>query len=198
LLVGAVLLRGAEQTNVAVYDGRWWLSISVGERSGFVPGYIDCYLFHVKGPADFAKPLTAYRDSVTKYYEADSAHSDQPVSQVLMRLESRMGAIPAVRGGEFHKGSHSYFDGLYWSQLGALGGVEQQRGFVEGYLSCQASVPVAQRLTFSNSADDYRQLVSRWYRLNDEGEVVDTERSAAKIGDVLLMLRDDTAPPDRK
>jgi hypothetical protein len=173
------------------YDGHWWLSVSQPERSGFVAGYLDCYIYEYKGPGHFDhRGMELDRDSVTKVYEGDSSSLDRRVGDVLYQFRDRPGDVVPSKDGERWSERHGFFDGLYWTQIDAIGGQEEQLGFVEGYLSCHAERSRNRGAVFSKTPTEYRTLISQWYRFDERTGEMDAKRYDAKIADVLFKVRD--------
>lgn len=173
------------------YDGHWWLSISSSERSGFLNGYFDCYTYEFNGSARFTKnPPDTARSLVTKFYEENSAHLADPVSDVFYRFRNHTRENAMTGDGEPINGRHGYYDGTYWKQMSALGGKAEQLGFVEGYLWCHAHLLQNQGGIFSKAPAKYVVLISRWYKFNSETEDMDAKREPTKIADVFSKFRE--------
>lgn len=177
------------------YDGRWWLSISLPERSGFVAGYLDCHTYSRMREVRFkTKGMDVYRDMITQFYQDSTSLLDEPVSRVLFRFRDRPGEQPPP-GGEVHTTRpHGFFDGQYWKVIGGTGGPDKQIGFIEGHLSCYSEPPRDPRVVFSKTPSEYRLLITKWYRLDEETDDMDEERSYEPIANVLFKFRDG-APP---
>ncbi|HXZ41598.1 MAG TPA: hypothetical protein VEG68_12725 [Terriglobales bacterium] len=179
------------------YDGHWWLSVSPTEREGFLDGYIDCYIYEYKGPARFTTiSLDEARDLVTRFYEDNPSHLDEPVSDVLDRFRDHPGEKLPRDDGEPIKGRHGFYDGTYWKQI-SLDGKAQQLGFVGGHLWCHEHLSRNKGGMFSKSPAEYRALITQWYRLNEETGDIDAKREPMKIADVLFKFRDRAAQESR-
>jgi hypothetical protein len=175
------------------YDGHWWLSISAEERTGFLAGYWDCDEYEYKGPARFeTKNTPHYLDLITHAYEASPAHRGQPAIDVLLQFRDRPGdKSELLPGGESASGAHGGNDGDYWRQMGASERPhDKQLGFVEGYLQCHEKLAHNKGGTFSKAAEQYRALISRWYRLDEHTLDVDSDREPEAIAVVLFKFRD--------
>jgi hypothetical protein len=193
--IGQVRPAASQQGTPTRYDGRWWLSVSPREQSGFVAGYVDCYADEYKGPARFQhKSLASYRNLITQHFEGNSSRQNERVSEVLYQLRDRTGEKGMPAGGEVSRGRHSYFDGLYWMQI-SVGGHDEQLGFVEGFLSCYVALPRDQSGVLSKMPEEYRSLISQWYRFDERSGDIDASRQPEKIADVLLKFRD---PPAKR
>lgn len=174
------------------YDGRWWNVLQPSEREGFVAGYLDCYRSHAKESAKFdAHSIVAYRDLVSKYFFEDATRANQSVALALTAVADKP-YEKAPRGGEVWKERHSYFDGTYWRQVFITGGVEAQRGFVEGYLACDQPVVTNRRTASPISPSELVARINRWYNFDPETGDVETTREKAKIADVLTRVRSAT------
>lgn len=188
----AVCQSEAAKDHSAMYDGRWWTAASQAERYGFIAGFTDCYKAERAGPTRFgARSLAAYRDSVSRYFARENSHLSEPVASVLPKFGDRLGEKPP-RGGEEWREKHGYFDGSYWGQAFGDGGAgtAHQRGFVEGYLSCNQRLGVSRRPSFSAQPEMYVRRISQWYHFDSTTGDMDPAREEAKIADVLLRFRD--------
>lgn len=171
-----------------VRDGRWWSAAQAAERESFVAGYLDCYKFELKGPAKYeAKPIVAYRDLVSQYFANGGERATQSVALALAAVADKTGE-KAPAGGDVWHDRHGYFDGTYWRQAFATGGIEAQRGFVEGYLACDEQVRHRRHVGTQSTASDYVTRINRWYRFDPESGDVDSTREKAKIADVLAKV----------
>ena len=113
-----------------------------------------------------AKSYDRHRDSMTQYYEADSTRLRKPISEVFDQFRDRASEKPENAGSEPARVRHAGNDGLYWKQLSLQSGA--QLGFVEGYLYCHEKLAHDTGGVFSTTSDEYRALVTQWYR-NDDG-----------------------------
>ena len=173
------------------YDGHWWLSVSQAEQSGFLNGYFDCYRYEYKGSAKFTiNPPEIARGLVTEFYKHNASRLDEPVASVFYGLRDRPGEKSAATDGQPIKGRHGYYRGLYWMQMSALGGDAGQRGFVEGYLACHATLDHNKGGVFSKPASEYVLLITHWYGfVRDTGDI-NAKRQPTPIADVLFKFRD--------
>ena len=150
---------------------------------------MDCYKFDFKGKSPFGRSTVAYRDLVLDYYSQNAGRLGETVSSVLPGL----GGLPgdeASPGGETWHEPHGYYDGRYWVQVGAVGGANQQLGFVEGYLACNHTLVRNRNGVFSKTAEQYRALIDQWYQFDASTGDTNPERDKEKIADVLKRLRD--------
>lgn len=194
LSAGALVpgVEARQKTNTR-YDGHWWLSISPGERSGFLNGYFDCYTYEYKGPARFTNnPPAIARDLLTKFYEGNASRLNELASDAFYRFRDRHGDQGTGNDGEPIKGRHGFYDGTYWKQIGAEGGPElQQLGFVEGYLWCHAQQPSRnKKAVFSKTPAEYVALITQWYGFDPRTGDINAKREPEKIADVLFKFRD--------
>lgn len=172
-----------------IYDGRWWSAAPTAERESFIAGYLDCYKYELKGASKYeAKSLVAYRDLVSRYFADGGKRTGQSVALALATVADKLGE-KAPSGGEAWRDQHSYFDGTYWRQTFATGGVEAQRGFVEGYLACDEQGRHSGQVGTQSTASDYVTQINRWYKFDPESGDVEPTREKAKIADVLAKVR---------
>jgi hypothetical protein len=180
----------------AAYDGHWWLSVSTSERSGFLNGYFDCYIYECKGPDRFSSSVVTYRYSITEFYEkGEPFELNDLVSDLLHEFRDPQGYRVIDRYAEHEKGPHGGNDGLYWKQMSALGGKAEQVGFVEGYLWCHAHLSGNKGGTFSKDPVKYVALITRWYGFVAETGDIDAEREPTAIADALFKFRDHPERP---
>lgn len=172
------------------YDGAWWITVPQAEKDGFVAGFVDCYKYELRGPARFeARPLAEYRDSLSHYFVPGSQHLSESVAKAFGMFADRPGERPPA-GGEEWREKHGYFDGNYWRQAFAAGGTSHQRGFVEGYLSCNQQLGPHRRVSYSGRPDAYVRHISQWYRFDSTSADMEPTRERTKIADVLFRFRD--------
>lgn len=168
------------------YDGHWWRGLSGPVRLFFLAGYLDCYEYEYKGPARFrTKSYDRYRALITKAYEDGRARQTAMLSDVLDQFRDKPGEKEEYAGGEPVSGPHGGNDGLTWRNLDHDG----QVAFVEGYLFCHEHLNRNKGGVFSRAPDDYRVLISRWYRLDESTRDVDPDREPVPIADVLFKVR---------
>ena len=197
LALGALACTATSQEReLPRHDGVWWLSISLPERSGFVAGYLDCHAYTRMRTTRFkTKGMGVYRDMITQLYQDSVSLLSAPVSAVLFRFRDRPGEEPPP-GGEVHAPRpHGFFDGQYWKVIGGIGGPDEQIGFIEGHLSCYAEPPRDLHIVFSKTPAEYRLLITKWYRLVEETDEIDEERSHEPIANVLVKFRDGAPQP---
>lgn len=194
---GAVLIlcqqsATGQQNRGAVLDGRWWLSISPNERTGFLDGYFDCYTYEFKGPDRFSSSTDTYSHAITHFYKkGESFELSDLVSDLLHKFRDPQGRIVIDKYAEHSKRPHGGNDGLYWRQMSADTGPEvEQRGFIEGYLACHSGLSHNKNGAFSKSAATYVELISHWYGFNRETDDIDAKREPTAIADVLFKFRD--------
>ena len=173
------------------YDGSWWLGISGPVRMSFLLGYLDCYRYESWGPARFhTKSHDRYRALTTQAYEGGRSRPTTLVSDVLSQFRDR----PGEKGeypeypGEPATGAHGGNDGLAWGYVNHEGH-DSQVAFVEGYLFCHEHLDRNKGGVFTKTPDDYRVLISRWYRLEENTGDMDPDREPVAIADVLFKVR---------
>ena len=169
------------------YAGHWWQAAVPDERSGFISGYLDCYLWEYKGPARYShRSLKALGDLVSEYYERHQAQLSASVTSVLLRFRDLPGDPATMPSGrEVYSEPHGFYDGNYWRQVTAA----ERLGFVEGYLSCHAQEAHARGGAFTRTPGTYVVLISQWYHLDDVTGATDPEREWDKIADALFQVR---------
>jgi len=169
-------------------DGMWWLSISKNEQDGFVKGYLDCYIYELKGLDKYeGRPFNSYGKLIVDFYQNNSQEKNRPVAEIMHMLRDKSGESKSLYGEEA-KGAHGYFDGLYWSQMWALQGKDEQVGFVEGYITCHELRYKKNQLTLSKSPFDYVNLIDQWYGFDKKSGDMNADRQDRPIADVLLMF----------
>ena len=140
-------------------DGRWWAIISAEERSGYVNGFEDCYVYDAKG-IHTATGWTAqqYVQAVSERYDRQPDQRKMLVSEVLKEINRTGKSRPVHKGGEEWKEKHGYYDGLWWRGASADG----QLGFIEGYLSCYSTEMAGASPVFLKAARDYVSLMDSY------------------------------------
>lgn len=172
------------------FDGRWWLTIGLPERTGFVDGFRDCYEYELKGPDQFSYGTVAYTSAITDFYQrGTSAERAMLVTAVLRTFKDTAGLKLTVPGAKQPKEPHGGRDGLYWMQL-SVAGQDAQLGFVEGYLACHSGLNSDRGGRFSKTAAEYVTSISEWYRFDRETGDIDMGRQPTSIADVLFRFRD--------
>lgn len=154
-------------------------------------GYFDCYHFEYKGPDRYlTKSYQKYEQSLSAAY-ADSANLQRSLSDVIHSLRDKPGDSDQSVGGQPARGEHWGNDGLYWRQA-SNDGHDEQLGFVEGYLFCHDKLARNKGGVFSNSPDQYRRLITAWYKFDEQTDEIDPKREPVAIADVLFKVRTDT------
>lgn len=161
-------------------DGRWWGTISPAERSGYIDGYEDCYVYDAKG-VHTATGWTSnqFAQAVDAYYREHRDERTSLVSVVLKAINRTGKSRPIPKGGEEWKERHGYYDGLWWRGSSPL----EQLGYVEGYLSCDSTEVSNPARIFSKSARAYVRLLNTYMKdhLHSDEE---------KVADILSRFRD--------
>lgn len=188
-LVGAAACAAQQPGPRSPYDGRWWLPASELRRDGFLTGYFDCYNFEYKGPDHFlTKSYHRYRDLVTRFYQDSATHRDRSLADVVYQFRDKPGEKDEYPGGEPAHGRHWGNDGVYWRQA-SNEGHDQQLGFVEGYLYCHEKLAKNKGGMFPKTPEEYRALITQWYRFDEKTDAVDAKRDPEAIADVLFQVR---------
>jgi hypothetical protein len=178
------------------FDGNWWLLAPSFEQSGFLTGYLDCYIYEFRGTDRFSKPTEEYVQLLTDWYRVNPGVRYRPVGDMIHEFRDRPGDQPR-EGGEKWDEDHGYFDGAWWKLVSALEIRRLERlGFVEGYLWCHTVRLRGKDGTFSKTAGEYVSFVTQWYGLDEKTGDIDGSREPEKIASVLHKFRDGTPPPD--
>lgn len=109
------------------FNSTWWNHALSDEQQGFIYGNQDC-----------RQPKHAASGSIVDYQEFVTNHiSKTPNSAItaIKTAEHEMKPRKIPKGGETWSGPHGYLNGGWWG-LPDLNSSYQQRGFVEGYMSC--------------------------------------------------------------
>lgn len=176
-----------------VYDGAWWNSVSVEQRTGFLAGYIDCAVYDAGEKRYEAVSWNIAEKAVTTGYGADASELKTPVSSMLVRFIETQKPGTIQPGGEVYPGKHGIFNGEYWRQSLPA----HRLGFIEGYLERHVKIANS-KASYSRPAAWYVNQISNWYgiKTGDPGEI-DTKRSPAKIADVLYLFRVKAGAPSQ-
>lgn len=172
-------------------DGSWWLSINPDERSGFVDGYFDCYVFEYEGPLRFTRySKLRYGLMTTGFYQRKSSLGARTrVIDVINSFSDPPGFKSREKGLEPAHGRRGGDDGLYWMNIG-VNGTSRQLGLVEGYLDCHTVLNRSRGGTFSRAASYYPLMISRWYGIDESSATIDQAREDTSIAFVLYKFRD--------
>jgi hypothetical protein len=179
-------------TSVPSYDGKWWLSVDIWQREGFVDGYIACYTFDAKGEIKFEYTGQMYAPRVTDYLRAHPDEYERPAEQLLWNVTKPSYAPPSGRHlggrGETSQGKYGLYDGEFWREMGD----SKHLGFIQGFLYCYSKYGDASRGTFSKPAPEYVEAISKWYEIDGEGGI-NPKKMPAKIPTILFKFRDTDA-----
>jgi hypothetical protein len=146
----AVMLFAGVGYGQARLDGRWWNKAKEDERDGVVDGLIDCLRWD-SGKDLPALSLAKFKEEISMFYKRKPL--DTRIAQVLLSLP-KSPQKPRAGGEDYSKEKHGYFDGQYWG----TSTVEQQNGFVTGYLSCRTGIVPRKGLV-----NETVQRISKWY-----------------------------------
>ncbi len=140
-----------------IFDGKWWAASFAEERSGYLNGYLDCYIYDAKAKSNSGGSTIAdFSNAIDEYYRTHRPTA--PVSTALKQIDRTAKPHPVPEGGEKWTEPHGYYDGLWWRG----GSPEEQLGYVEGYLSCYSSEVLSSGAVFSKTAAQYRALVNKF------------------------------------
>jgi hypothetical protein len=179
VLFSCAVIHAQTTTRATLQFGHdWWMSVGVGERHGFLNGYLDCKFpkpdASAKGYGLSVRDLSSRIDA----FYAGHKDSDLSVLQLMDKIDGPEQPPPSLPGAEVYTNLHGYYDGLWWT--GAFGG--EQPGYVEGYLVClghPVTKPAAQRLA---------DAISAWYREYPSKE----DRAIAYVLEGILKAKKDT------
>jgi hypothetical protein len=163
-----VFVIGATLNAQTRIDGDWWKEANRETRTGVVNGAVDCLLANqgVKLPR---LKIPALDQDIDAAFAQSSGN--ETLASVLLRLPKESG--PGTPGGEdYSKEKHGWFDGYYWGSAS----VDEQIGFLIGYLSCGNKLP-----TPVEHVKKYRDEIDSWYGKHPS--------SNAKIADVVTTIR---------
>lgn len=188
-LLGSTCAHAGSDKDRRVYEGRWWLSIPHAEQSGFIHGFLDCYIYDVKGPAHFSGSAYTYRHALNRYFRRMRAITmRQHVGRVLLNFRDPKGYKVTDKYAEHVTAAHGGDDGLYWMQLSLSKG--EQTGFVEGYLACHSELKPNDGVAYSRTPAEYVQLINKWYKFSPATGDISAKRQPVAIADVLFRFRD--------
>jgi len=141
--------------------------IPPAERSGYVDGFGDCYVYDAKGKST-AGGWTAshFVQAVAAYYRQHENERTTPVSTILRQINRTGKPRPTLKGGEEWKEAHAYYDGLWWRGSSAA----EQLGYIEGYLSCYSNEMTSQGTVFSKAAPEYVNLITSHIKAHPQSD----------------------------
>jgi hypothetical protein len=161
------------------FDAKWWMSVKDEERSGFVEGYLSCYLREQRGKKGFDQPTGKYVQGVTAAFES-AKNRNRSAGKVLVKQGRRRitQGLP----------KQDTFDGMMWLNYSPA----ERRGFVEGFVGCFGTSTKA----FPRNADYYVEQVSIWYGIQEvEANKQDSlEEDKAKTP-IRIVLKKMVRPP---
>jgi len=167
------------------YDGNWWNSVSKGEKTDFLAGYINCAVYDAEQTNMAGVAWNLLEPEITKFYRENTSELKTPVVTVLAQFGSTEKLKPPP-GGESYPGKYGMFDGEYWRKSFD----DERLGFITGYIACQREFKKPEA-SFSREVQWYVDQISKWYGIQpDDPSEINTERSLDKIADVLYSLKD--------
>ncbi|MCZ2154208.1 MAG: hypothetical protein LC114_09990 [Bryobacterales bacterium] len=145
-------------TDMTVYDGLWWSTLTVEERSGFLEGSADCLTWaaNVRG---FSDPSARLVNKITRYYESHPEDKQTPVLDVWLRVRVA-GAAKLAEGAEVWTTPHWYLNGLWWRQSSE----SERRGFLKGYLGCFLTRVDSPKEQYSLSVNSYMSKIDEYVK----------------------------------
>jgi hypothetical protein len=170
------------------YDGIWWINTPVGQRLGFIDGFVDCYTYGFREGEKLWKPRTWYQAAISAYYEKHSGDDSMRVGQVLIRVAESTDASSLAGGESLNIAKQNgAFDGLVWLNYSQ----KERIGFVEGYLN--AMMPQMSRsVSFPKSPEYYADAITKRYSVStiDQPRTnIPNDSVKQKIAEVLWGMR---------
>ena len=164
------------------YDGHWWLSAGIREQFGFLNGFRDCYLYEFKGLIRYSVDRTyEWQRQITVFFQNTPGERNMPAAEFVLRSRVDADQKSGLEGGE--KQDHGRYDGEYWNQEYAMGGLSEQRGFIAGYLWAHRQLCRNKGGHFGRAPEEYVKLITSWYGS-------EPRRRLEKIAGVLFRFRD--------
>lgn len=183
IFLGAFVLAAAAQ-NPARFDGNWWRVTAKDNRTGFVAGYVDCFVFERGAGQKFLLSREDYEEAISKFYVSHPKEVNKSVAEVIPQVGKRIVSQEEKRTEPIEK--HTFYDGDYWRQSQP----PHRFGFVQGFLQCYRSIPT-KKMRFSKADDWYTSEISKWYGVKeDDPAEINPKREAKKIADVLYLFKD--------
>jgi hypothetical protein len=162
-LSATLMLSACVNAQTLHFDSDWWRHTAHDEeREGFVLGYFDC----PKAPKTVSGIST--NDTIAYVDKHLGFSRDASVPSVLDQAKLGMEARPILKGGEEYPEKHGWLDGAWWGDA-KHGDLEDQRGYVEGYLQCeygQATTSQTQayvnalNLHFANPSNEHHKIAN--------------------------------------
>jgi hypothetical protein len=152
-----------------------------------LPGWLHRLPFDDAGQKQLAN-ISWYvlEPKITSFVESNKSNLKMSVAQLIAAVARPQAANPDDKYAQHFPGKHGFFDGEYWR----MSPPDHRAGFVEGFLNCYRSL-IPTKNSFSRPALLYAQDISKWYGVSDsDPAVINSQRTDAKIADVLLRFRD--------
>jgi hypothetical protein len=141
------------------FDGRWWLRADREERAGFIEGGADCLTWtaHEKGFSGTSQEL---EPRISQFYKAHPENAGVAVLDVWKRLaeSSTKPSNTPEPGAEIWNNPHWYLNGDWWGSVSLL----EDKGFLEGYLSCTDNRVVPKTESYSQSVGFYQRRIDSY------------------------------------
>jgi len=132
------------------FDGVWWAKAGDDEKIGFLYALEDCFTFDAKPGLDFDGTWVGDVDRINDFYRS-TGEGSKLVQDVFKRYGKTQTASPRepMYGNEFWRAHKD----------------EARRGFIEGYVSCRASIDHV--LRWSKPALYYVSALNDLYNVDD-------------------------------
>jgi hypothetical protein len=117
------------------FDSVWWNQADGDEQQGFLYGYEDC--FQPKHPPNVS--IDEEQNFVAGALQSEKRES---VPAAIRYSWKTVQSTPILQGAEMWSGPHGYLDGGVWGgfegQAWPFKVTGEDRGYIEGYLECDA------------------------------------------------------------
>jgi hypothetical protein len=171
--------------NESDYNGHWWLRLTEQEKSSYLDGDSDCYVFELDRKIRYSRSPAEDSEYVTTYYFSNPDKRSVPVFEVIRLADDHPSLREIPKGGEVWNEPHWFYDGDWWNQS-----VPAERlSFIEGFLACYSRSPHP-HAKFSKAPSQYVQLINRWYGTTSDIEEPNAKHINDKIADVLFRFQD--------
>jgi len=167
LAVGSWLLSAlaTDSQSPKRYDGEWWSSADIEEKSGFLNGAADC-LTSVAHEKWVSRSIKWAVPKITDYYKTHAADSAIPVVDAWRKVLSEAPLESSPKGGQVHANPHGYYDGQYWRE----GSEPERQGFLEGYLWCLSTRVESPSETYSRSVSYYLEKINDYVQKHPKSD----------------------------
>jgi hypothetical protein len=142
------------------FDGAWWLSANLGERSGFINGIADCMTWEAHKNGYSATP-EQIADKITQLYESEGT-TEVGILEAWQRVSHAEKRSPTSKDEETWANPHWYLNGDWWIQEAQT----EQLGFVEGYLWCNRTQMNEKHGSYSKTDGFYWNSINSFIAAN--------------------------------